>query len=534
MQNPQQNPVPAAAQAVLPPRPPQWQLDADILGLNAEERELHRLLCHVHNFTVAQYATLREEGYGTVHEMRGWKHKDIYKLLTNLSDRPANRGGRRYGDKRIRQVQAISWFVNDATSRGVLIDLNIYEQDPDTCIQNAALAADHAAKDSTSANKPEKFAYKSWITWEESVDIYLESIISSSRGAPLSYVIRKDLPTGTNHNDLDATQQKVYTPPLHGFAFDIDTKQVLTLIKELCLGTESEVWIQNIKCGRQAMQALRTHYDGPDEAKKRTLEAEAKLKSLFYKHEYTFPFEKFITALQGHFKVFERYGMPMYEQKKVETLFEKCQNTHPEFKLEVGIGRSQHDTFLGAVTYLKTAVARIFPSDGRKGVGRQRQVSSATTVNGVDLSDFNKRYSNEEVKKIKSTPEGKKAWFAFLNNPKRKRATEKYKRKGGFDNRRIRALEKRLKSAGDTVSGSSTPGTSETSSAQGLNDKEQRKVAAVINGVMNASRHNAQSQGQIQFPLNGRTGSIRSAQRSQNGGASVSSELTFDHLGNPL
>ena len=307
---------------------------------------------------------------------------------------------------------------------------------------------------------------------------------------------------------------------------------MLTLIKELCLGTESEVWIKNIKCGRVAMQALRTHYDGPDEAKKRTLEAESKLKALFYRHEYTFSFEKFITQMQGHFKVFERYGMPMYEHQKVEKLFEKCQNSNPEFKLEVGICRSQQDTFIGAITYLKIAVARIFPGDGRKGMGRSRQISSAK-VNGVDLSDFTKNYTSAEVSKLKSTEEGKKAWYAFLKDPRRKRHNREYKKRKNSDARRVKALQKKQKASEGAPNNHAD--SSGTSNASDMNEDQQRIVAATINGVMNASRHNAQ---QLQFPINGRHANVKSAQKSGSGsgsgGAPVSSELTFDHLGNPV
>ena len=272
------------------------------------------------------------------------------------------------------------------------------------------------------------------------------------------------------------------------------------------------------------MLALRKHYDGPDEAKKRTLEAEAKLKSLFYKHEFSFPFERFITEMQKHFKVLERYEMPVHEQKKVETLFEKCQNNHPEFKMEVGICRSQNDTFIGAITYLKTAVARIFP-EGKKSVGRPRQVS-ATRVNGIDLSDFTKNYSKQEINKLKSTPEGKKAWYDFLNDPRRQSHSKAYKKRKSQESRKIKALQKKLKAAEGTSTGTSTTGESAISTDQ------QRVVAAMINGVMNASRQNGQP---IQFPTNGRTASIQSAQRGQgSGAASVNSEVTFDHLGNPL
>ena len=371
-----------------------------------EERVLHELLCSFHSFTVGQYTTLREQGYGTLYELRSWRHKDIESLLNTLGNRPNNRGGRQFGHKLVRQLQAITWLVRDSASRGIATNLDTYRQNPELYIENAILASEHESNDSSAADKPEKFKYEDWITWEESVQVYLESERSNARGAPLCYVIRKDLPPNTNWNTLDALQQRIYTPSLQGFAFDIDTKTVLTLLKELCLGTDAEVWIQNIRCGRAAMLALRSHYDGPDEAKKRTLEAESKLKSLFYKHEYSFSFERFITEMQKHFKVLERYEMPVHEQKKVETLFDKCQNNHPEFKMEVGICRSQNDTFIVAITYLKTAVARIFP-EGKKGVGRPRQISAAK-VNGIDLSDFTKNYSKQEINKLKSTPDGKK------------------------------------------------------------------------------------------------------------------------------
>ncbi|GFH56845.1 hypothetical protein CTEN210_13321 [Chaetoceros tenuissimus] len=521
-----QQPPQAAAAAAVPPLP-QWQIDANNLGLDVEERELHRLLCDFHNFTRAQYVALREEGYGTLHELRNWKHKDIRSLLKDLSNRPNTRGGQRFGDKRIREVQAIAWFVNDATSRGVPINLAVYQHDPDVCMQNSALAADHVEQDTTKAGKPDKFEYANWITWEESVEVYLESVISNANGAPLSYVIRKDLPPNTNWNSLDKLQQRIYTPVLQGFAFNLDTKEVLTLMKELCLGTDAEVWIKNIKCGRLAMIALHKQCDGPDEAKKRTLEAEAKLKKLCYKYEHSFPFEKFITRMENCFKVFERYNMPMYEQQKVEKLFDKCQNSHPEFKMEVALCRSQQTTFIGAITYLKVAVARIFPDDKRGG-GRQRQIAAVgKKINGVDLSDFSKTYSADEVRKLKSTKEGKDAWFAFLRDPRRKSKRKEYNKRKNSDQRKIQALEKKLKAAEESPNTNNDDGSN-------MDESQQRMVAATITGVMNASRQNAQ---QIQFPLNGRHASIRSAQRSaagSDGGSVVSGVTQFDHLGNPL
>ena len=208
-------------------------------------------------------------------------------------------------------------------------------------------------------------------------------------------------------------QQRIYTPLFQGFAFDIDTKTVLTYLVELCITTDAEIWIKNIKCGRAAIVALRKHYDGVDEAKKRVLESKAQIKYIFYKHEFSFSFEKFITALQKHFKVLERYNIPMYENEKVKLLFDKCQNNNPEFKMEVGIYRAQCTTFISRIMYLKTSVSRIFLPNVR-GNGRQydrrgyRNISSAKSVNGIDLTDFFKFFSKEEIAKIKSTRDGKR------------------------------------------------------------------------------------------------------------------------------
>ncbi len=126
--------------------------------------------------------------------------------------------------------------------------------------------------------------------------IYLNSVTRKC-GAPLAYVIRKDLVGDVEWESLDQKVQQIHTASLEGFKFNNDSERVLTLLKELCLDTEAETWFRNIKCSRKAMQALQVHYDGPDESKKRMEEARAKITNTFYKHEGTFTFEKFVTNL---------------------------------------------------------------------------------------------------------------------------------------------------------------------------------------------------------------------------------------------
>ena len=53
--------------------------------------------------------------------------------------------------------------------------------------------------------------------------IYLDSIIGKS-GAPLSYVIRKDLDEGIEWESLDRKTQKIHNASLEGFMFTIDSE----------------------------------------------------------------------------------------------------------------------------------------------------------------------------------------------------------------------------------------------------------------------------------------------------------------------
>ena len=70
------------------------------------------------------------------------------------------------------------------------------------------------------------------------------------------------------------------------------------------------------------------------------------------------------------------------------------------------------------------------------------------------------------------------------------------------------------------------------------NGTQNRLVAAMINGVINANRH--ESSTSIQFPHNGRNASISAAattgnnNRNTSSNESTTSAVAFDHLGKPL
>ncbi len=480
---------------------PQWEIEANTLNLQGEHRLLHELLRDFHSFNREQCATLRAEGYSSLSDLVDWEYKDIRSLLENLSNRPAIYGGQHFGDRRIKELQALSWYLTDRHRRGLSFDLSLYRQEASECISFAEIVSE--IDEDIVADKPDKFKYASWNEWEDLVYIYLDSIIGKS-GAPLSYVIRKDLGEGIEWESLDRTTQLIYNAPLEGFIFDIDSERVLTLLKELCLGTEAERWIRNIKCGREAMKALQVHYNGPAESKRRKEEARTKLRNLYYKHEGTFPFEKFVTNLYDAFRVLEKYGEPVYEGEKLRLLFTKSQNADPEFKQEVIICRSQCATFTSAVVYLRTVVARLFPDVAKPKSRRYVSSVSSKELNGVDISDLSRWYSSNEIKKLNESQAGRRVLAKIMGDKKRhQKHKDKIDKIKSNKRRRVKSVQVTPAEEGSTLS-----------------DKDRRFVAAVINGISNASQHDA---------LDGRLIRIR-----KQDSTSSESSVTFDYLGNPL
>ena len=151
---------------------------------------------------------------------------------------------------------------------------------------------------------------------------------------------------------MSRDEQVIYSAALVGPLFDVDTKDVLRIIKELTTGTPAEAWVKNTTCGRIAMEKLREHYDGMAEGEKRKLSAKDNLDSLHYQNEQTFSFEKYITALQNNFQTLVRYNIEPYEEDKVRMLLNGIRVSNQEFATCVSITRSRYDTFIEAATYL--------------------------------------------------------------------------------------------------------------------------------------------------------------------------------------
>ena len=513
----------AAPPAVIAaPAIPTWQANANALGLNPPQMELYELLVNFHNFTHEQYVCLMNTGgYSTLMDFVGWGHKAIRKWCENITSLSHTRGGRTFGDNKIKQLQGVAWYVNDCQLRATVKDID-GDYKPNSVIYKQNAEMDHLGQqhETVTVNKPAPFSYENWIKWEDSIYTYFDSERNAS-GVPLSYVIRRALPAGTVLGALSRDEQLIHNAPLHGFLYDSDNKTVGSIIRELCLGTPAEVWIGNEKRGRECMIKLQNHYDGPDEARTRIQAAKAKLDRLFYKAEAGFSFEKYVTTLAEVFNVHERYKEPMFESDKLKFLFDKCQNNHPEFKQCAVLARSQHSDFIDAVQYLKTEVARLFPDGGRRGSNR-REISAVNggkggkgskkrEYNGVDTSDLTRWFPPHEFKKLPP-------WL------KKKISMNKYHQQKNKEK-----IDKVKKAKVSQVN------TDTSDSNVNLDMQQQRLVAAIITGQMNASRSSASTSGNSGGqPLSGRAATKAAAQVRTPPPPSDVSVITYNHLGNQI
>ena len=521
--------------------------------LAIEQENLVNCLSGTIRLTERQIEVLVENGFDTARTFVHWKYKAVSKFCSERASANINRGGVTYGARKVKCLQGFAWWCTDRRLRGKDLNLNLFDENTlEDSLEESELHYEESEK-KDEAEKPVKFAHDKWIQWEESIITYF-SAIKNSRGIPLSYIIKKE---DENISEITADirdQEMIKNASLEGPMFVRDSKRVLTILKELTIGTDAETWMKGKKCGRLAMKALQDHYDGPSEGERRKQIARSDLEKLFYRNESTFSFEKYVTIMKMNFKVLRKYEVPVHEEDKTRMLLNNINNPNTELKTEINICRSQYaDTFENASTYLATQISRIFPEyqptsgryarggRGYRGYGGGRNVSAfgrgrgrfqgrggrgnrggrggrgygrggrggrgnrATLENGIDISDPTRWYDESE--------------FSALSHETRKRILE--------DPARAEAIEARRKRRN----------TSSSTTSQG-----NTQIAAIITGVMNAQRHDSENAApvpQIRIPTSGNNRAISSVPRvSQNTPppppGDSSTIVTYDHLGNVI
>jgi len=127
-------------------------------------------------------------------------------------------------------------------------------------------------------------------------------------------------------------------------------------------------------------------------------------------------------------------------------------------------------------------------------------------MNGVDILDLSRWYESSEIKKLNESQAGRRVLAKIMGDKKRHR-----KHKDKIDKIKSNKRSRRVKSIAVTPAEDSST----------LSDRDRRMVAAMINGVNNASKHDSSMNGRL----------IRTR---KNDSASSESAVTFDYLGNPI
>jgi hypothetical protein len=231
-----------------------------------------------------------------------------------------------------------------------------------------------------------------WYVWDEKFENYLAAQIGTAN-TPLDYVIRRDKPVGWDPvvDATNAHEERRYQVALAGPEFNQDDKAVYLKLKGFCLDTPAWEWIREFDrqmSGRNAMIALRMHYEGEGEVSKRIGVAHATLDSSLYRNEFTFSFERFSTRMKMAFTVLEKHGEPYAEMTKVKMLNDRIQiPNNGQIQIAKSNMMDMHpNNFNDAVGYMAKKVTEIFPdafdADTRRDHRRKRNVSEARSGRG--------------------------------------------------------------------------------------------------------------------------------------------------------
>ncbi len=188
---------------------------------------------------------------------------------------------------------------------------------------------------------PDAFTANDYKNWIKKVENYLDSRTGKSR-VPLSYVI---CPADADPaNAPDKYTRAMWAALFATTQYRDNNWEVYHLFKDLLTKTEGQTWFEKV-CngdGRVVHLLLRDHNVGEAHDMRRAASANAKLESLFWKNEASFPSEKFLTRLNEAFMELQEANVPLYESQKVNYLLRGVKNDDIHVQTTLGIIRNRY------------------------------------------------------------------------------------------------------------------------------------------------------------------------------------------------
>ena len=104
-----------------------------------------------------------DDGYDSQESVLYWEFIDIKGWCQLKSKIPASRGGVSYGDRKIKFLQALAWWVTDLTLWGKIIDLNNFKTDIiSDAIDKSRLEFEYTRDGKGRLSKPKEFSHEHW------------------------------------------------------------------------------------------------------------------------------------------------------------------------------------------------------------------------------------------------------------------------------------------------------------------------------------------------------------------------------------
>lgn len=332
------------------------------------EEAVHHVL-NICGFTIAaERESLITEGFHDLSDFGIMNSRDITEMTSKLSKLPMNRGGMRIGAVHVRRLEGLVYWVMDRQRRSQPLVAEEFTQEiRDQSIHYADTEYKQVrATEASNIPMAGKFTPSQWVEWEILFTNYLSNL-RGVRGVSLNYIIRKPLPPG--HTPYSRDEKLTFDAPLNGPDFSLDATIVYGKLKQQVIGTNAWEWIKTFdidKNGRDAMIALREHYDGPAEVDRRIALARQQIRELFYKSEQSFPFESYITKLNGAFQVLADCGEAYSENFKVDQMIEglsQCDNVNVKAATtSLRMNPELRSNFIASANKMSEVITMAFPA----------------------------------------------------------------------------------------------------------------------------------------------------------------------------
>jgi len=401
-----------------------------------------------------QIDALVQEGYISMDDFAMNRYQDISEMAKRVQALPVNRGGVRFGQVHIMKLKAFLFWLKDRQRRGLPLNLDddgFNDPQLEKAVQEYRAEVELKEANDTTVKVLDKFSphsLRGWNTFNRELEAYLSHIRGLS-GMPLLYVIRKD-PDPNAPALTDPKQVLIAQAPHTGPTYIADRQKVYGVIRDAVSGSDGWMWIRDIKNedGREAMIRLRAHYDGAGSKTRRVQDAKDRLKSCHYRSELHFTFDKYVTTLKDCFATLEEDERAVTERDKIDYLLDGIQCAQLSSAISnISMNPALHDTFKLAANTLQREVHRLFPFANKRGKRNVSQVNSTneedgresravrqakrqswirgrsapgrgrgqangnrnggrggddrTVINGVDVTDANRNFSQQEWEKLR-------------------------------------------------------------------------------------------------------------------------------------